>query len=100
MTKKLKAFTIRMEVRISVLTQLNHYGEVEWVMKMMKECEGVVFFLPTSEEDDELINEKVISARKDIINYKLVKKKVRRDDNPYPIFVTYDKAKNLINEVE
>ena len=67
---------------------------------MMNECDGVLFFEPTTEEDEELINSSVISARKDIINYKIVKKKVRRDDNPYPIFVAYDKARNLINEVD
>lgn len=99
-TKQLKELAIRMDIPIFLLAQRNHYGEVEGAKKMMNECDGVLFFEPTTEEDDELINEKVISARKDIINYKLVKKKVRRDDNPYPIFVTYDKARNLINEVE
>ena len=99
-TKQLKELAIRMDVPIFLLAQRNHYGEVEGAKKMMNECDGVLFFEPTTEEDEELINSNVISAKKDIINYKIVKKKVRRDDNPYPIFVAYDKARNLINEVD
>src|SRR5699024_2706048 len=77
-TKQLTELAIRMDVPIFLVAQHNRYGEVEGAKKMMNECDGVLFFEPTTEEDEELINSSVISARKDIINYKIVKKKVRR----------------------
>src|SRR5699024_3913100 len=55
-TKQLKELAIRMDVPIFLLAQRNHYGEVEGAKKMMNECDGVLFFEPTTEEDDELIN--------------------------------------------
>src|SRR5699024_9405450 len=99
-TKQLKELAIRMDVPIFLLAQRNHYGEVESAKKMMNDSDSVLFIKPTTEEDEKVINSSVISTRKYIINYKNVKKKVRRNDNPYPIFASYDKARSLINEVD
>src|SRR5699024_12672982 len=80
-TKQLKELAIRMDVPIFLLAQRNHYGEDEGAKKMMNECDGVLFFQQTTEEDEELVNSSVICDREDIINYKIVNKKVGRDDN-------------------
>src|SRR5699024_11307923 len=87
-----------MDVPIFLLAQRNYYGEVEGAKKMMNECDGVLFFEPTTEEDDELINSSVISARKDIINYKIVKKKVRSEEHTSELQSRFDLVCRLLLE--
>jgi len=82
-----------------MLAQRNQMGEVEGAKKMMNECDAVLFFEPINENDEEYIQDRFDPKLQDFINYKLLKQKVRRDDNPYPIYVIYDRAKNFINEV-
>ena len=98
-TKQLKELAITLNVPIFILAQRNQMGEVEGAKKMMNECDGVLFFEPTTEEDEKDIRERTNEVSADIINYKITKKKVRRDDNPYPIYTVFDKKRNFINEV-
>lgn len=98
-TKELKELAMLLDVPIFMLAQRNQMGEVEGAKKMMNECDAVLFFEPINENDEEYIQDRFDPKLQDFINYKLLKKKVRRDDNPYPIYVIYDRAKNFINEV-
>lgn len=98
-TKQLKELAMHLDVPIFMLAQRNQAGDVEGAKKMMNECDGVLFFEPVEQYDlDKLegfLNYQLIEK----INYKITKKKVRRDDNPSPVFITFDKSKNYINEV-
>src|SRR5690625_412872 len=98
-TKELKELAMLLDVPIFMLAQRNQMGEVEGAKKMMNECDAVLFFEPINENDEEYIQDRFDPKLQDFINYKLLKQKVRRDDNPYPIYVIYDRAKNFINEV-
>lgn len=98
-TRQLKELAMTLDVPVFILAQRNDAGDVEGAKKMKNECDGVLYFEPTTEEDDEHIREKIYSINKDKINYKLTKEKVRRDDNPYPIYTIFDKTKNYITEV-
>lgn len=98
-TKQLKELAMTLDIPIFMLAQRNDAGDVEGAKKMMNECDGVLYFEPTTSEDKATIDKVIQSSKSSLVNYKLVKRKVRRDDNPYPIFCFYDKAQNMINEV-
>ena len=98
-TQELKELAMTLNVPIFLLAQRNQAGEVEGAKKMMNECDGVLFFEPTNESDQEYIERDIRSDKTRFINYKIIKKKVRRDDKPAPIYVMYDKTNNFINEV-
>lgn len=98
-TQQLKELAITLDIPIFILAQRNQMGEVEGAKKMMNECDGVLFFEPTTKEDENDIRQRTNEVSADMINYKIVKKKVRRDDNPYPIYTVFDKKNNFINEV-
>lgn len=98
-TKQLKELAITLDVPIFILAQRNEAGEVEGAKKMKNECDGVLFFEPIDEDDEQRIQNNIHDIHKDKINYKLTKEKVRRDDNPYPIYTIFDKSRNFINEV-
>lgn len=98
-TKELKELAMLLDVPIFMLAQRNQAGDVEGAKKMMNECDAVLYFEPVTESDKEYIQSYYNPNEQDLINYKLIKQKVRRDDNPYPIYVVYDRAKNFINEV-
>ena len=98
-TKELKELAMILDVPIIILAQRNEAGYVEGAKKMRNECDAVLYFEPINENDEEYIQSRYDSNEQALINYKLIKDKVRRDDNPYPIYVVYDRAKNFINEV-
>lgn len=98
--KQLKELAMELNIPIFILAQRNQAGEVEGAKKMMNECDGVLFFEPIGENDKEHIERTFLNPDKQqAINYKITKKKVRRDDNPYPIYCNFDKGKQFINEV-
>lgn len=98
--KQLKELAMELNIPIFVLAQRNQAGEVEGAKKMMNECDGVLFFEPCGEDDQEVLERTYSNPdKRKIANYKIVKKKVRRDDNAYPIFCVFDKAKQFINEI-
>lgn len=97
-TKQMKELAMILNIPIFILAQRNQAGEVEGAKKMMNECDGVLFFEPIVEEDNSIIERKMPS-RSNLVNYKVVKKKVRRDDNPDPLYISFDKKRNFINEV-
>lgn len=98
-TKQLKELAMILDIPVFMLAQRNQAGDVEGAKKMMNECDAVLYFEPINETDEDYINGNYNPSEADLINYKIVKQKVRRDDNPYPIYVVYDRAKNFINEV-
>lgn len=98
-TKQLKELAITLDIPIFILAQRNADGDVEGAKKMKNECDGVLFFEPITEDDERDMQDRLYSVNKDKVNYKITKQKVRRDDNPYPIYVFFDKARNYINEV-
>lgn len=98
-TKQLKELAMTLNVPIFMLAQRNQAGDVEGAKKMMNECDGVLYFEPVTEDDEKFINETLPQHRRKYANYAIRKKKVRRDDNPAPIYVNFDKAKQFINEV-
>ncbi|GGJ48857.1 DnaB-like helicase C-terminal domain-containing protein [Virgibacillus salexigens] len=99
-TKALKELAIELDIPIFMLAQRNQAGEVEGAKKMMNECDGVLFFEPTSEDDNEFIRQYVRSDQQQKVNYRIVKKKVRRNDNAAPIYCMFDKSKSLIVEAK
>lgn len=98
-TKQLKELAMTLNIPIFILAQLNDEGKVEGAKKMKNECDGVLFFQPIEEKDEDYIRKNFREDRQKTINYKIVKEKVRRDDNPFPIYVNFDKKKQFINEV-
>lgn len=98
-TQQLKVLATILDVPVIMLAQRNQAGDVEGAKKMMNECDAVLYFEETDEEDQEYIREYVTSKRMHLVNYKILKKKVRRDENQAPIYVSFDKTKNFINEV-
>ena len=98
-TKEMKKLAITLNIPIFILAQRNQAGDVEGAKKMMNECDGVLYFEPTTSDDLEYIERDLRSDKVHQVNYKIIKKKVRRDDNSSPIYVKYDKARNFVNEV-
>jgi len=95
---RLKELAIELDVPIIMLGQRNEEGYIEGAKSIANECDAVFFFEPITEEDN---LEKVFQNpnKLKLVNFKLTKRKVRRDDNPYPIYCSFDKKMQLINEV-
>lgn len=99
-TKGLKQLAVEMQIPIFMLAQRNQAGDVEGAKKMMNECDGVLFFEPVSEEDLDNINHFVRSDQRSKVNYRIVKQKVRRNDNTHPIYCMFNKSRNEIIEAK
>lgn len=99
-TKALKQLAGELKIPIFMLAQRNQAGEVEGAKKMMNECDGVLYFEPTTDDDKEYIQRYVRQDQQQKVNYRIVKKKVRRNDNAYPIYCMFDKSKSLIVEAK
>lgn len=99
-TKNLKQLAIEMDIPIFMLAQRNQAGDVEGAKKMMNECDGVLFFEPVSEDDEENINNRIRQDQRDKVNYRILKKKVRRNDNEHPIYCMFNKARSEIVEAK
>ena len=99
--ERLKTTAVELDIPIIVLAQLNEEGMVEGAKKMKNACDGVLFFEPIEDRDKELI-ERMISdpVKRNAVNYKLTKYKVRRNDNTFPIWCRFSKKTQKVGEVE
>lgn len=97
-TKGLKQLAVELDIPIFMLAQRNQAGDVEGAKKMMNECDGVLYFEPITEEDEDEINHKIRQDQRGKVNYRIVKKKVRRNDNSYPIYCMFNKARSEVVE--
>lgn len=95
LSEDIKTLAVELDVPIIALAQLNDEGQIEGAKKMKNACDGVLFFEPLTEEDKEYMNAK----QKQYANYKLVKFKVRRNDNSKPIYINFTKQYQKITEV-
>lgn len=98
--KQSKELAMQLEIPVFILAQRNHDGNIEGAKKIANECDGVLYFEPTTDDDYDNICEAYHDPKKrDAVNYKMIKKKMRRDDNPFPIYCSFDKKRQAINEV-
>lgn len=98
--QQMKELAMELDIPVFVLGQRNDAGDIEGAKKIANECDGVLFFEPVTEEDEKAISEKYYDAEKQRrVNYKIVKRKIRRSNNTFPIFCEFDKRKQFINEV-
>lgn len=97
--KKMKELAVELDIPVFVLAQRNFDGELEGAKKIANEADGVLFLQPIDEDDEKELQEKFNNEQRYRVNYKIVKKKVRRSDKIKPIYVQFDKPRQLINEV-
>lgn len=95
LSEDIKTLAIQLDVPIIALAQLNDDGQIEGAKKMKNACDGVLFFQPIEEDDTKHMNQ----SQKDYANYKIVKFKVRRNDNSKPIYINFTKKYQRIAEV-
>ena len=98
LTKGLKQLAVELDIPIFMLAQRNEAGDVEGAKKMMNECDGVLFFEPITEDDKNYIEGFIRRDQQAKVNYRIVKRKVRRNDNTLPIYCMFDRSKSLIQE--
>ncbi|KRE33270.1 DnaB-like helicase C-terminal domain-containing protein [Paenibacillus sp. Soil724D2] len=96
LSEDIKTLAVELDVPIIALAQLNDDGQIEGAKKMKNACDGVLFFEPILEEDD---NAKMNEKQKKYANYRIVKFKVRRNDNSKPIYINFNKKYQRISEV-
>lgn len=98
--EQLKTLAVELDIPVIVLGQLTEAGMLEGAKKMKNACDGVLFFQPTSEDDIEGIERAIGDPQKRaLVNYKLVKFKVRRNDNSSPIYCRFIKATQKVVEL-
>lgn len=95
MSEDIKTLAVQLDVPIIALAQLNDDGQIEGAKKMKNACDGVLFFEPVEEEDAKYMN----PTQKQHANYKIIKFKVRRNDNSKPIYINFAKKYQRIAEV-
>lgn len=95
LSEDIKTLAVELDVPIIALAQLNDEGQIEGAKKMKNACDGVLFFEPIEEVDIEKMNK----LQKQYANYKIVKFKVRRNDNSTPIYINFTKQYQRIVEV-
>ena len=97
-TQDLKELAVLLEIPVIMLAQRNQAGDVEGAKKMMNECDAVLYFEPTSEDDKEYI--KTTFRKDDVkdINYKIIKKKMRRNGKAHPIYVKFRMDMSYVTE--
>jgi replicative DNA helicase len=98
--QQMKELAMEMDIPVFVLSQRNEDGQIEGAKKIANECDGVLYFEPTGENDQDLLEKMYFNeeVRKQV-NYKIIKRKMRRNSNTLPIFCEFDKDKQFINEV-
>ena len=99
-SRELKELAMTLDIPIIMLAQRNQAGDVEGAKKMMNECDAVLYFEPVTKEDEPYIEEYVRSDKVKDVNYKILKRKVRRNDNEAPIYVKFKKNMNFITELK
>jgi replicative DNA helicase len=95
LSEDIKTLAVQLDVPIIALAQLNDDGQIEGAKKMKNACDGVLFFEPLEEEDQKYMS----PAQKQYANYKIIKFKVRRNDNSKPIYINFVKKYQRITEV-
>lgn len=95
LSEDIKTLAIQLDVPIIALAQLNDDGQIEGAKKIKNACDGVLFFEPIGDDDTKYMNQ----SQKDYANYKIVKFKVRRNDNSKPIYINFTKKYQRIAEV-
>lgn len=98
--QQMKELAMELNIPVFVLSQRNEDGQIEGAKKIANECDGVLFFEPITEKDEDAIAQTYISEKKrKQVNYKITKRKIRRSSNTFPIYCEFDKDKQFINEV-
>lgn len=95
LSEDIKTLAVQLDIPIIALAQLNDDGQIEGAKKMKNACDGVLFFEPTEEDDQKHMN----PMQKEYANYKIMKFKVRRNDNSKPIYINFTKKYQRITEV-
>lgn len=98
--KQIKEIAREFQIPIYIMAQRNFEGYIEGAKAMKNECDVVYYIEPLTSDDNDLIRQKYHDdklAQK--VNYKITKEKVRRDSDRYPIYVSFDKKHQFINEV-
>jgi replicative DNA helicase len=100
-TKQCKTLAVQLNIPVILLSQLTEEGKIEGARKIKNECDGVLFFEKVNEKDDEdeLRKSFYDEEKAKRVNYKLVKYKVRRNDNAAPIWCQFHKPTVFINEI-
>src|SRR5699024_1496410 len=99
-TKGLKQLAVELDIPIFMLAQRNEDGFIEGAKKMRNECDGVLMVEPVTANDEKYIDEVIIPNQADLVNYRIVKDKVRRNNNEAPIYCMFDKARGIFQEAE
>lgn len=98
--QQMKELAMELDIPVFVLSQRNDEGKIEGAKKIANECDGVLFFEPITENDKDAISNSYLDAdKRDRVNYKITKRKIRRSSNTFPIWCEFDKDKQFINEV-
>lgn len=97
-TKGLKQLAVELDIPIFMLAQRNEAGFIEGAKKMKNECDGVLLIEPVTEDDEQYIYDNVSNDDVNLVNYRIVKDKVRRSDNAWPIYCLFDKSRNVFRE--
>lgn len=95
MSEDIKTLAVQLDVPIIALAQLNDDGQIEGAKKMKNACDGVLFFEPVTDDDMKHMN----PTQRNYANYKIVKFKVRRNDDSKPIYINFTKRYQRIAEV-
>jgi|GEM_PF-2852791 len=99
-TQQLKELAMTLDIPVFMLAQRNQAGDVEGAKKMMNECDGVFFFQPIEDDDQEYIHEHIMHSQKKMINYKIRLRKVRDGESEQNIYCVFDKSKGRITELK
>lgn len=100
MIEQLKTLAVELDIPVIVLGQLTEAGMLEGAKKMKNACDGVLFFQPTTADDAEGIDRAIGNAQKRmLVNYKIVKYKVRRNDNATAIYCRFNKRTQKVVEL-
>ena len=99
--RRLKAMAQTLQIPIFILAQRNENGDVEGAKKMKNECDAVLYFEPIDFSDDEEVEkmkESVPHHQHNKVQYKIIKAKLRRNNEKSPVYAMFDQRKNLIIE--
>ena len=99
-TQELKELASTLDIPILMLAQRNQAGDVEGAKKMMNECDAVLYFEPVTSKDSDNIQKYFRPTDVGKINYKIIKKKMRRSDKGYPIYLKFSKDMSYVTELK
>lgn len=98
--QQMKELAMDLDIPVFVLAQRTYEGYIEGAKKLANECDGVLYFEPVTEKDEDAINQTYLDSKKrNRVNYKIIKRKIRRSSNTFPIWCEFDKDRQFINEI-